>query len=48
MLGLVVNHSPEAENRSHTDVILAEHDEDLTEARIKLGRIAKIAIPLSN
>jgi len=43
--GLAVNHSPEPENRAHSDVILPEDNEDLTEARIKLGRIAKIALP---
>jgi hypothetical protein len=45
--GLTVNHSPLAENRAHSDVILPENDEDLTEARLKLGRIATIAIPLA-
>ena len=46
--GLPVNHSPEPENRAHADVILPENGEDLTEARIKLGRIASIAIPLDS
>jgi hypothetical protein len=44
--GLAVMHAPEPENQAHSDVILPENDEDLTEARIKLGRVARIAIPL--
>jgi hypothetical protein len=45
-VGLAVHHSPQSENQAHSDVILPEDDEDLTEARIKLGRIASFAIPL--
>ena len=46
--GLGVNHTPLPENRAHSDVILPQDDEDLTEARIKLGRIATLAIPLDS
>jgi hypothetical protein len=45
-VGLPVYHTPEPENQSHSEVKLPENDEDLTEARIKLGRIATIEIPL--
>jgi len=41
-----VFHTPEPENRAHSSVILPENDEDLTEARIILGRIATIVISL--
>ena len=44
--GLAVTHAPEPENRAHSDVIMPENEEDLTEARIKLGRIARTVIPL--
>ena len=44
--GLAVNHSPVPENQAHADVILPQDDEDLTEARIKLGRIASVVTPL--
>ena len=44
--GLEVFHTPEPENRAHSSVILPENDEDLTEARIILGRIATIVISL--
>jgi hypothetical protein len=46
--GLAVNHTPVPENQSHSEITLPESDEDLTEARIKLGRIASIAIPLND
>lgn len=46
--GLGVNHTPLPENRAHSDVALPRDDEDLTEARIKLGRIATLAIPLDS
>ena len=45
---LAVNHTPQTSNQAHSDVILPANDEDLTEARIKLGRISTIAIPLEN
>jgi hypothetical protein len=47
-VGLAVNHTPQPENRGHSEVILPRDDEDLTEARIKLGRIATIVIPLGS
>ena len=46
IVGLAVHHSPQSDNQAHSDVILPEQGEDLTEARIKLGRIASFAIPL--
>jgi len=46
-VSLPVLHKPEPENQSHSEVMLPENGEDLTEVRIKLSRIAKIAIPLS-
>lgn len=45
---LAVNHSPENENRAHSEIILPQDDEDLTEARIKLRRIATLVIPLGS
>ena len=47
-VGLAVNHTPQPDNRAHSDVLLPQVDEDLTEARIKLGRIATLAIPLDS
>ena len=44
---LAVSHSPIQENRSHSDVTLPGNDEDLTEARLKLYRIADLAIALN-
>ena len=44
---LPVLHKPDPENQSHSEVTFPENGEDLTEARVKLGRIAKVAIPLS-
>ena len=46
--GLEVSHAPEPENRAHSSVILPENDEDLTEARLRLGRLASITTPLGN
>jgi hypothetical protein len=43
---LDVLHTPEPTNRAHCDVPLPQEDEDLTEIRLKLTSISKIAIPL--
>jgi len=45
---LPVLHKPDPENQSHSEVTLPENGEDLTEARIKPGRIATIVIPLGD
>ena len=44
---LDVKHSPEVDNRAHSDVNLPENA-DLTEVRLKLGRIATVVIPLQS
>ena len=46
--GLDVKHSPEANNRAHSNVDLPEGREDVTEVRLHLGRLAEIVIPLKS
>jgi len=46
LVKLQVDHAPEASNRSHSNVILPDHDENYTEARTKLGRLATVVITL--
>lgn len=46
MSSLNVLHAPLRENRAHCDVPLPDADEDLTEARLKLHRIATVVIPV--
>jgi hypothetical protein len=43
---LDVKHSPEVDNQAHSDVNLPERNEDLTEVRILLRRIAEVVLPL--
>src|ERR1700678_2846990 len=43
---LEVRHSPKPDNRAHADTILPEIQEDLTQARFELRRIAEVVIPL--
>lgn len=45
---LEVLHTPEPDNRAHCDVPLPDIDEDLTEARFNLRRIARIVIPINH
>jgi hypothetical protein len=42
---LDVTHTPEDNNRAHSDVNLPDRREELTEIRVLLGRIVEIAIP---
>jgi len=44
---LDVKHTPEPNNRAHSDVNLPDKREELTEVRVLLRRLAEIAIPLS-
>jgi hypothetical protein len=44
---LDVKHSPMTDNRAHSDINLPE-DEDLTEVRLNLGRIATVVIPIES
>ncbi len=45
--GLDVEHRPEPKNRAHSEIDLPDNHEDLTEIRVFLLRLAKIAIPLT-
>jgi hypothetical protein len=44
---LDVKHMPDYSNRAHSEIILPTDDEDLTEARVMLHRLAIIVIPLA-
>lgn len=44
--GLDVKHTPESENRAHSDVNLPSRGEELTEVRVLLHRIAAVILPL--
>jgi hypothetical protein len=43
---LDVKHTPEPDNRAHSEVDLADNREQLTEVRFLLNRLAAIVIPL--
>ena len=43
---LDVEHTPEPDNRAHSEINLPSNREDLTEVRLKLLRIAVTALPL--
>jgi len=45
--GLTVEHTPETQNRAHSDVFGMPNDrEQLAETRVLLGRIAEVVLPL--
>jgi hypothetical protein len=45
--GLTVEHTPEPENRAHSEVFGMPNDrEQLAETRVLLGRIAEVVLPL--
>ena len=44
---LDVKHAPEATNRAHSEVSLPADNEELTEVRVLLNRLAVVVIPLS-
>lgn len=43
---LDVKHTPVADNRAHSEIVLPNNNEDLTEVRVLLLRLAVIVIPL--
>ena len=43
---LDVKHSPEIDNRAHSDVNLPDKREDLTKVRMLLRRIAEVVLPI--
>ncbi len=45
---IVVEHAPIHDNPAHTDVFLPRSNEDLTEARYRLVRVATIEIPFDS